>query len=132
MKFIKQIQKLSNRLEEITPKNISEDKNDSKIVSSDAELKAYHTIKSILAEKLEMKRISQRDTKSYFSILLDDNSRKWIARLHFHYSIKYLEVRVDEKNSKKIQLEKIEDIYNCKDELIKSLEMLFKKSHQSY
>lgn len=122
------INSLNDRLlEENKTESPSENENikDNKgIETTEEELEGYFIIKSILAEKLEMKRIVQRDTKSYFGILLDDNNRKWIARLHFNYSIKYLEVRVDEKSGKKIQLENTEDIYKYKDELIKSIEFL--------
>lgn len=37
-------------------------------------------------------RVVQRDAKSYFAVLLDDNNRKPIARLHFNRGQKYLGV----------------------------------------
>ncbi len=122
------INSLNDRLTEesdsVEPSETINKKEDNGIETTEEELEGYFIVKSILAEKLEMKRIAQRDTKSYFGILLDDNNRKWIARLHFNYSTKYLEVRIDEKSGKKIQLENIEDIYKYKDELIKSIEFL--------
>lgn len=124
------INSLNDKLsEENEDENITEKintKDDNGIETTEEELEGYFIVKSILAEKLEIQRIAKRDTKSYFGILLDDNNRKWIARLHFNYSTKYIEIREDEKSGKKYQLENIEDIYKYKEELIKSIEFLLK------
>ena len=101
-------------------------KDDNGIVTTEEELEGYFIVKSILAQSIELKRVAQRDTKSYFGILLDNNNRKWIGRLHFNYSTKYIEIRVDDKSGKKYQLESIEDIYKYKEELIKAVEFLQK------
>ena len=101
-------------------------KDDNGIVTTEEETEGYFIVKSILAQSIELKRVAQRDTKSYFGILLDDNNRRWIARLHFNYSNKYIEIREDEKSGTKYQLESIEDIYKYKDELIKAVEFLQK------
>jgi len=115
-----------NQEDEIQPTENIPQKDDNGIVTTEEELEGYFIVKSILAQSIELKRVAQRDTKSYFGILLDDNNRKWIARLHFNYSIKYIEIRVDDKSGKKYQLESIEDIYKYKDELIKAIEFLIK------
>jgi len=115
-----------NQEDEIQPTENIPQKDDNGIVTTEEELEGYFIVKSILAQSIELKRVAQRDTKSYFGILLDDNNRKWIARLHFNYSIKYIEIRVDDKSGKKYQLENIEDIYKYKDELIKAIEFLIK------
>jgi len=118
------INSLNDKLTEETEVS-SEQKDDSNgIVTTDEELEGYFIVKSILAQSLELKRVAQRDTKSYFGILLDDNNRKWIARLHFNYSIKYIEIRKDDKTCTRYQLENIEDIYKYKDDLIKAIEFL--------
>jgi len=92
--------------DEIDSTEIVKVKDDNGIVTTEEETEGYFIVKSILAQSLELKRVAQRDTKSYFGILLDDNNRKWIARLHFNYSTKYIEVRVDDKSGKKYQLER--------------------------
>lgn len=53
------------------------------IVTTDEEVMAYLTIKSILAEVVSPQRVVLRDAQSYCAILLDDNNRKPICRLHF-------------------------------------------------
>ena len=109
---------------EIDSSEIVKAKDTSGVITTDEETEGYFIVKSILAQSIELKRIAQRDTKSYFGILLDDNNRKWIARLHFNYSTKYIEIKVDDKSSEKFQLDSIEDIYKYKNELIKAIEFL--------
>ena len=112
---------------EVSSETLPNQKDDNNgIVTTEEELEGYFIVKSILAQSIELKRVAQRDTKSYFGILLDDNNRKWIARLHFNYSIKYIEIRKDDKTGVKYQLESIEDIYKYKEELIKAIEFLTK------
>ena len=48
------------------------------------EIEGYNIIRAIAARKVDPKRIVMRDSKSYCAILLDDNNRKSIARLHFN------------------------------------------------
>jgi len=90
------------------------------IVTTDEEIEGYFIIKSILAETVPLERVVDRDTKSYFGILLDDNNRKWICRLYFNsLTNKYLGIHIDDKKEEKYKLDRIEDIYSYKDELIK-------------
>ena len=101
----------------------TEDKK-SEIVTTEEELEGYYIVKSILAEAIPLERIAARDTKSYFGILLDDNNRKWIARLHFNTSNKYLGLHIEDKKEEKFLLEKLEDIYKYKGQLINIVERL--------
>jgi len=98
---------------------------DNGIITTEEELEGYYIVKSIFAEAIDdLDRIAQRDTKSYFGILLDDNNRKWLVRLHFNYSNKYLEIRTGEKESEKHLLNSLKDIYNYKDKILKTLEIV--------
>src|SRR5690606_16607120 len=54
------------------------------------ELEGFHIVKAIVRAVVDAKRIVHRDTQSYFGILLDDNNRKPICRLHFNRSQKYI------------------------------------------
>ena len=47
------------------------------------EIDGCNIIKAILAEDIDCDRVVMRDTKTYMGILLDDNNRKPICRLHF-------------------------------------------------
>jgi hypothetical protein len=54
----------------------------SKIETTEEELEGYMIIKSILRQKIDLKRLSYRDAQTYFAVLLDDNNRKPICRLY--------------------------------------------------
>lgn len=115
------INNLTTKLnEEVEDSNDKEVKKDNGIVTTEEELNGFYIIKSILAENFDIDRIFYRDTKSYFGILIDDNKLKWIVRLHFNYSKKYIEIRTDEKDSEKYLIEKLSDIYNYKDKIIEA------------
>lgn len=50
-------------------------------------------------------------------ILLDDNNRKPICRLHFNRTQKYLGLFDDSKNEERIPIDELNDIYNYEDRL---------------
>lgn len=100
-----------------------DENNDSKIVTTEEELEGFQIVKAILREKIPSSRIAHRDTLSYFGILLDDNNRKPICRLHFNTNNKYLEIFHNGKDAgEKILLNSLDEIYNFRDELHKTLE----------
>lgn len=100
-----------------------DENNDSKIVTTEEELEAFQIVKAILREKIPSVRIAHRDTLSYFGVLLDDNNRKPLCRFHFNTSNKYLETFHDGKESGvKVLLSNLDEIYNYKTELHKTLE----------
>ncbi len=111
---------LGNVIEEDT------DNNNDGINTTEEELEGYYIVKSILAEKISLSRIIARDTKSYFGILLDDNNRKWICRLRFNTSQKYISLHEAEKEEIKYSISKLEDIYSFRDKLISIVERLEK------
>ena len=75
---------------------------ENKINTTEQELEGFMIIKSILRQKIELKRLTYRDAQSYFAILLDDNNRKPICRLYFNGNKKYF-VTLDE-NKKEIKI----------------------------
>jgi hypothetical protein len=54
--------------------------------------------------------VVMRDSKSYCAILLDDNNRKTIARLHFNRSKKYVGF-FSSKREERVPIAALEDIY---------------------
>lgn len=100
-----------------------DEKTEHKNVTTEEETEAYYVIKAILREKISLERIADRDTQSYFGVLLDNNNRKPICRFHFNTSNKYLEIFHNGKDAgKKFLLNSLEEIYNYRDELHKTLE----------
>lgn len=107
---------------EPTPAESSGD--ETRIVTTEEEQQGFYIIRSILYPEIDdIARIAHRDTISYFGILLDDNNRKPICRLHFNSSNKYLETFDTEKKGKKHQLESLNDIYKYKVEIISACKM---------
>lgn len=65
---------------------ISEDNgaSDGEIITTADEVSGFRIVQAIAAKLVDPKRIVMRDAKSYCAVLLDDNNRKSIARLHFN------------------------------------------------
>lgn len=70
-----------------------------------------------MCSEVPASRVVARDTKSYFGILLDDNNRKPIARLHFNTSQKYLGILDQDKAETRHPIAPLEDIYQYADEI---------------
>ncbi|MGU5626123.1 hypothetical protein [Aeromonas caviae] len=69
----------------------------SKVETTIEEMEAFNIVKAILRQKFDVSRIAPRDTQSYFGVLLDDNNRKPLCRLHFNSKQKYLGLFDEEK-----------------------------------
>jgi len=78
------LNKEAEQQEEDNIENVEE----SKIVTTEEEMDAYMIIVAILRRKINKSRIVYRDTQSYFGILLDDNNRKPLCRMHLNGSKK--------------------------------------------
>lgn len=91
---------------------------ESKINTSEEELEGYRIIVAILRRKLPTSRIVYRDTQSYFGVLLDDNNRKPLCRLHLNGGKKYISLFNDNKNETKTAILSIDDIYQFEKELL--------------
>lgn len=101
---------------------IDENINQPKFITTEEEIEASQIVKAILREKLPSTRIAFRDTQSYFGVLLDDNNRKPICRLHFNSSNKFIELfNKGKDNGEKKLLNSLEEIYNFKSELLETV-----------
>ena len=93
-----------------------------KFITTEEELEGYQIVKAILREKLNASRIAFRDTQSYFGVLLDDNNRKPLCRLHFNSTNKFIELFNNGKdNGEKKLLNSLDEIYNFKSQLLETL-----------
>ena len=85
---------------------------ESKIITTEDEMQGFYIVKSILYDSVDnIARVVCRDTQSYFGVLLDDNNRKPICRLHLNGGKKYLELFNADRSSTKHVLEDLSDIY---------------------
>lgn len=96
---------------------------DNKIITTEEELEGFRIVVAILRRKLPIQRITHRDTQSYFGILLDDNNRKPLCRLHLNGGNKYLGLFDENKNEIRELIESIEDIYNFDEKLLKTVDL---------
>jgi hypothetical protein len=87
------------------------------IVTTEEEMDAYYIVKSIAAEITNPERITYKDTKSYFSVLYEGNTWKWICRFYFGSKKKYIGLHMEDKQEKRYQISKPEDIYSFKKEI---------------
>lgn len=53
-------------------------------VLTEDEVAGFNIVRAITSKLVDPKRVVMRDAKSYCAILLDDNNRKTIARMHFN------------------------------------------------
>jgi hypothetical protein len=75
------------------------------------ELEGFAIVRAIVVSDVAYERVVDRDAKSYFAILLDDNNRKPICRLHFNRAQKYLGLFDADKKETRVPLGAASDIY---------------------
>jgi len=95
----------------------SSEKGTALIITTEEEKEAFYIAKAILRRVVDVNRIFERDTQSYYNILLDDNNRKPICRIYLNSSKKYLGTFDENKKETKHLLETIDDIYKYEDEI---------------
>jgi hypothetical protein len=93
-----------------------------KVVTTQEELEGFMIVKTILRQKIAVKRVTYRDAQSYFAILLDDNNRKTICRLYWNGTKKYLVTLDDQKKEVKNEITTLDDIFKHSDTLLKIVE----------
>jgi len=87
------------------------------VVTTVEELEGYHIVKSILRQTVDPKRIAMRDTLSYCGVLLDDNNRKPLCRMHFNGKQKYVGFFNAAKDEERFPIASVDDIYAYADRL---------------
>lgn len=85
---------------------------DTELETTLEELEGYQIVKAIACSEVRPQRVVHRDAKSYFAVLLDDNNRKPIARLHFNRKQKYLGLTGADKTEVKHPIATLDEIYN--------------------
>jgi hypothetical protein len=100
----------------------------SRVTTTEDEMEGFYIVKAILRQFVAPERIIARDTQSYFGILLDDNNRKPLARLHFNAQAqKYLGIFDESRNEERVPINNLNDIYNHADRL-KAVLAFYEKS----
>lgn len=93
------------------------------IVTTEEELEGFYIVRAILRENIDVSRIVHRDVKSYFGVLLDDNNRKPICRLHLNGSQWYVGLfDSDDRQEERVPISSLDEIYGLADRLKSTLE----------
>ena len=107
----------SANLQTALPKVIEiESKNGNTVITTAEELKIYHAIKTLLlntVKKVDASRISYRDQKNSFNILVDDNNKKIIAKITSSRGKHFVEI-----NGEKKEFAGIESVVALKKQLV--------------
>jgi hypothetical protein len=107
----------SNSIQNVLPKLIEEEsKTGNIIITTQEELKIYHAVKTIILnsiKKIDATRISYRDFKNSFNILVDDNNKKLIAKITCSRNKYFIEL-----NGTKYDADNIENIVALKKPII--------------
>ncbi|MDF2412987.1 MULTISPECIES: type I restriction endonuclease [unclassified Aeromonas] len=90
----------------------------SKVDTTIEEMEGFNVVKAILRQQFDVTRIAARDTQSYFGILLDDNNRKPLCRLHFNSKQKYLGLFDTDKKETRYPICSIDEIFTFADQLL--------------
>ncbi|GAA0523928.1 type I restriction endonuclease [Chitinophaga japonensis] len=106
-------QQQENQSEEAEPEASEE----ARIVTTEEELEAFYIVRAILRQSIDVKRVVHRDTQSYMGILMDDNNRKPICRLHFNGKKKTLTL-FDNEGGEKVDIQLLDDIYKYSERLL--------------
>ena len=84
------------------------------------ETEGLYIVRAICASDIEPSRLTEKDTKTYFNILVDGNTWKSVVRLHFNGATKKVEI-FDEQEPKFVELSSVSDLYASSDRIRNSL-----------
>lgn len=90
---------------------VEEDLVETGIETTLEEMEGFQIVRAIVCGDVKPARIVQRDAKSYCAVLLDDNNRKPIARLHFNRAQKYLGLFGADKSETRVPISSLDEIY---------------------
>ena len=98
----------------------------SKIVTTEEEKEAYFIVKNLLKDIVFPEDITYKDTASYFNILYQNNTWRWICRLKLSENRKSLIIPDENKKEQVFQLESLYDIEKYKEQLAEVLKRYMK------
>ena len=96
---------------EIDLNQVNETSRENPVETTKEEVEGFYIVKSLLRDIVDPNRITHRDTQSYMGILLDDNNRKPLARLHFNRGQKHLGIFDENRKEKRVPIKDLDEIY---------------------
>jgi predicted type IV restriction endonuclease len=109
--------------EELTTTAVEENK----VQTTAEEMDGFYIIRAIVCAKVKVTRVAHRDQQSYFGILLDDNNRKPICRLHYNGKKKYVSF-FDTGKEEKVEIQNNSQLYEYASRLINIVDQYEKVS----
>lgn len=100
-----------SEIAEVTPSASAEE-----LVTTEEEKEGYQIVRAIVRDILKPSRVGMRDQKSYCGILVDNNNRKPLARLHFNRAVKYIGL-FDGSAEERVKIDSLDEIYDFADRL---------------
>lgn len=100
---------------------------ENKVQTTAEEMEGFYIVRAIMCAKLKVNRIVHRDGQTYFGILLDDNNRKPICRLHFNSKKKFVTF-FDTGKEERVEIENNNQLYEYASRLIGTID-LYEKSN---
>ncbi|MEH6736994.1 MAG: type I restriction endonuclease [Sulfitobacter sp.] len=91
------------------------------IITTEEEVEGFFLVKAMLRGSVDTSRVVIRDAKSYCAVLLDDNNRKPLARLHFNRTQKYFGL-FDGDVEEKVAVDSLDDLLDFKSRIIATAE----------
>jgi hypothetical protein len=92
------------------------------IVTTKEEFEGLYIIRAICASDIDPSRLSEKDTKSYCNVLIDNNSWKSIVRMYFNGTQKKLEI-FDDAEPKMVPLDSLSSIYQLAERIRSALRL---------
>lgn len=114
---LKSALQVQQQQESITEESEPVENDEVKVITTPEEVEAYYIIRSILRQNIDINRIVHRDTQSYMGILMDDNNRKPVCRLHFNGRKKSLTL-FDCEGGEKVDIQSLDNIYQFSERLL--------------
>ena len=87
------------------------------IVTTEEELEGFRIVKTIASSVMPADRIGWRDTRNHFLVLVDDNNRRPICKLHFNRPQKYIGLFDEARNETKHPIASVDGIYTFAEQL---------------
>jgi hypothetical protein len=108
--------RLSPVLEDSEPEVVL-DESGEEIETTQEEIEGFLMVKALLRGHVDPSRIHIRDARSYCAVLLDNNNRKPLARLHFNRNKKYVGLFDGEKEDR-VLIDGLDDVLGFSERLL--------------
>jgi len=86
------------------------------VETTEEEIEGYMIVKAIVRDVLRPQRVVMRDARSYCAVLVDNNNRKPLTRLHFNRAVKYISL-FDGEKEERVPIDTLDHIYDYTDRL---------------